>query len=297
MTRQPEHAFVAQPAARRRVLPRLVIVLLLLGLGACSSTRIFYENLDWLAYEAMDDRFAIRSDQEDWVKASLDDLHGMHRMTQLPAYRQTLEGLAIRVAGGLDARDLIWLDSRVEQHRRTLVDLVVPELARFLADLDDTQLARYVEASTEAIDEAAEPLGWSAEKRRAHRLDTYVDRIEAWTGELSTAQLKALELDVASIADIREEWIAQRRKRLDALASLLATRPGADAIETELRGLWGDLDAGYPAGYAARRRALKQQIFELVMRLDAGLTPQQRAHVRGRLEDYIKDIDIVVVSR
>ena len=123
-------------------------LMLLLNLAACSSTRLLYENLDWLAFEAMDDRFEIRSDQEDWVKTSLSNLHSGHRITQLPAYRQTLVDLNLRFSDGLDAEDLAWLDQQVELHRRGLVDLIVPELARFLADLDEGQLARYMAASS-----------------------------------------------------------------------------------------------------------------------------------------------------
>lgn len=277
---------------------RIAIVLLLsFWLVACSSTRLVYQNLDWLAFEVIDDRFEIRSDQEVWVKASLNDLHDWHRMTHLPAYRQTLNELSLRVADGLDADDLAWLDGRIEYHRRTLVDLVVPKLARFLADLDETQLAHYTRESNAVIDEAADQLNWSPSKRQAHRLDTFVDRIEPWTGELSTSQLRTLEKDVAALMDIRRQWIAQRRKRLSALLALLARRPGQAAIESALYQWWSDLDASYPPSYALQRRQLKEQTFALLIRLDARLTKEQRQHLRDRLEDYVSTIDIVVASR
>lgn len=274
-----------------------VVFVLLLGLAACSSTRLLYQNLDWLAFEAMDDRFEIRSDQEDWVKASLRTLHSGHRVTQLPAYRLTLDELLGRFSDGLDPEDLTWLDTQVERHRRTLVDLVIPELARFLADLDDEQLARYVAASREAIDEAAEQLEWSPRKRQAYRLETFVDRIEPWTGDLSTGQLRSLEQDVAALPDIRREWIQQRRGRLRALTGLLSTRPGQEAIQAALYARWSDLDASYPPAYVVQRRQLKQQMFALLTRLDASLTPEQRRHVSDRLEGYVSTIDIVVASR
>ena len=294
------HNASAQPAfvhVRAWQVRAVVVLLLALGLGACSSTRLLYQNLDWLAFEAMDARFDIRADQEDWVKASLSDLHSWHRVTQLPAYRQTLGELSVRFADGIDARDLTWLDARVEQHRRTLVDLVVPELARFLADLDDQQLARYTEASREAIDEAAEQLEWSPQRRRTYRVETFVDRIEPWTGDLSTTQLRALERDVLALPDIRREWIQQRRERLRALTELLSTRPGQAAIEDALYHWWDDLDTGYPPDYVAQRRLLKEQMFGLLIRLDATLTQAQRAHVRDRLQDYVSTIDVVVASR
>jgi hypothetical protein len=285
------------PASGQRRVAWSFLLLLLLGLTACSGTRLLYQNLDWLTFEAMDDRFEIRPDQEDWVKASLDDLHGWHRVTQLPAYRLTLDELALRFDDGLDAGDLAWLDSQVERHRRTLVDLVVPELARFLADLDQEQLARYAEASREAIDEAAEQLEWSPRKRQAYRLETFVDRIEPWTGELSEDQLGGLERDVAGLADIRREWILQRRERLRELIELLSGNPAPEIIEAALYARWKDLDTAYPPGYVAHRDRLKRQVFDLLVRLDATLTPAQRRHVSERLEGYVSTIDIVVASR
>jgi hypothetical protein len=218
-------------------------------------------------------------------------------VTQLPAYRLTLDELAARFADGLDAGDLLWLDKRVEQHRRTLVGLVVPELSRFLADLDNEQLARYAEVSEESIDEAAEQLEWSPRKRQAYRLETFLDRIEPWTGELSTSQLRSLEQDVLALPDIRREWIEQRRKRLDALTELLSSRPGEAIIEAALYDWWDDLSASYPPDYVAQRRLLKERMFDLLIRLDATLTQEQRAHVMERLEGYVSTIDMVVASR
>jgi len=283
--------------ARHRVARAAVVLLLLLGLVACSATRLAYQNLDWLTFEAMDDRFDIRSDQEGWVKASLSNLHSWHRVTQLPAYRRTLDELAVRFADGLDAEDLAWLDEEVEQHRRSLVDLVVPELARFLADLDDEQLERFTAASQESIDEAAEQLEWSPRKRQEYRFEAFVDRIEPWTGDLSTEQLRLLERDVAALSDIRREWIEQRRERLRVFTGLLSTQPGQQAIEAALYAWWSDLDASYPPDYVVQRSLLKQQMFGFLIRLDAELTPQQRTHVSDRLEAYVSTIDIVVASR
>ncbi len=280
----------------RRALRFIVLALLLLGLGACNSTRLLYQNLDWLAFEAMDDRFDVRADQEGWVKATLDEIHQRHRVGHLPDYRETLGGLGLRYADGLDGEDLLWLDWRVEQHRRDLAKLVIPGLARFLADLDEEQLAHYVAAAEASIEEAAEQLGWSPQRRQAYRLETFVGRIERWTGDLTMAQIERLEADVAALPDIRREWIDYRRQRLEVLSGLLSARPGQTAIEAALHAWWLDLDAAHPEVYAAARRLLKQQVFGLLVRLDRHLTPGQRRRVAERLGDYVSTIDLVLAS-
>ena len=55
------------PSRGQRGLAWSFLLLLSLGLSACSGTRLLYEYLDWLTFEAMDDRFEIRPDQEEWV--------------------------------------------------------------------------------------------------------------------------------------------------------------------------------------------------------------------------------------
>jgi len=274
-----------------------VALLLALGLGGCSTTRLLYANADWLVYQALDNRFGVRPDQEDWIRASIDSLHGRHRVTELPAYRESIEELSVRFADGLDAADLVWLDRRFERHRRALVELAVPQLARFLADLDKDQLARFVEVSGEDIDDAAEPLAWSRARRQAHRFDTFVDRIEVWTGELSVSQLRELRVEVAALSDIRREWIDHRRQRLRTLADLLRSDPDRASIATALYHWWGNTDQGYRPTFAAQVKLLKEQIFNLVLRLDSRLTRRQREHVLDRLQGYISNIDIVVAAR
>ena len=124
-----------------------------------------------------------------------------------------------------------------------------------------------------------------------------MDRIEPWTGDLSEAQLGGLERDVAGLADIRREWIGQRRERLRELIELLSRNPGQEVIEAALYARWNDLDTAYPPDYVAQRNRLKRQVFALLMRLDATLTPAQRRHVSERLEGYVSTIDVVVASR
>jgi hypothetical protein len=231
------------------------------------------------------------------VKADLAALHSRHQKSQLPAYQETLKGLSQCFSDGLDDADLLWLEERMEGHRRDLVELVVPDLSLFLADLDEAQWAQYAAWSQEAIDEAAEPLQWDAPRRHAWRLQGFIDRIEAWTGELSTTQVRALEPDVAALPEMRPEWIEQRRNRREALLALLATRPTPESIEALLYGWWLDLEAGYPPSYAAQRRAAKKQMVLLLTRLDAGLASEQRARLRRRLDDYVATIDTVLASR
>jgi hypothetical protein len=274
-------------------------ILLLCGLpflSGCSTTRLLYNNLDWLAFEALDERFDVRADQVDWVEERLERLHDWHRRTQLPAYRATLSDLAVRFDDGLSLADLRWLESRVETHRLALVERLVPELAVFLADLDDAQIARFAEVSEEQLVEAGEPLALGPAARAAQRLDAFVERIEPWTGSLTEAQSSALAADVGRQPDLLGAWIAHRRERRDTLLAVLAQRPTAAAIETLLFGWWRDLENGYPGDYAVARRAARDALFDLLVKLDASLASAQRERVVDKLEDYRTTVETVLAA-
>ena len=282
---------------RRRVAWAGVACLLLSTLSACSGTRLLYNNLDWLAFEALDERFDVRADQVERVKGRLDALHEWHRTTQLPAYRQSLRELAARYADGLTAADLAWLEQRLERHRLALVERTVPELASFLADLDRAQLARYGKFWAAELEEAEEPLKLSPEQRLARRVEAFLERIEPWTGDLDGTQVDALQQDIAEMPDIRLAWLAQRQARRTAFLDLLSTRPRSDRIERRLYDWWRDLDAAYPPAYVAQRRAVRDRLYELLIALDTRLTSRQRARVLDRLHDYVSTIDTVLASR
>ncbi|MEJ2576205.1 MAG: DUF6279 family lipoprotein [Gammaproteobacteria bacterium] len=280
-----------------RALRWLGLIVGVLALAGCSATRLFYSHLDWLAFQALDERFGVRTDQADWVEHRLDVLHRWHRQTQLPAYRETLDALSARFADGLTATDLHWLEARIERHRRALVERIVPELAVFMADLDAAQRERYAAVTEEQLAEAAEPLALEPKARVAERLEQFVERIEPWTGDLTRAQRRGLEGDVARQPDLLAPWLDQRRQRRDALLDLLARQPEPAQIENLLFGWWRDLDRAYPPDYVIARHAARDQLFELLVRLDDRLSDEQRERVQAKLNDYRETIETVIAAR
>jgi len=288
------------PAGNRSRLSGVIvcaIVASVIVVSGCSATRLLYENLDWIAYQALDERFDIRADQAEAVESRLHALHGWHRETQLPLYRQTLQATAVRFADGLDLADLHWLEQRIEQHRLALAERLIPDLAGFLADLDPEQVARYENVSAEGLAEAAEPLALEDEARTARRLDAYLERIEPWTGSLTGRQRDALTARVADQPDLRPAWLALRQARRDALLAELRRERGARPIADLLRGWWLDLETGYPRDYAVARRASLEHLYETLVDLDGRLEPGQRERVLERLADYRSAVETVLAAR
>jgi hypothetical protein len=249
-----------------------------------------YDNLDWLVYRALDQRFDIRDAQRPWVKERLRVLHHWHRETQLPGYGETLRELARRFADGFDLNDFGWIDRRIEAHRSALVAKVIPDFAQFLAGLDAAQIDHFVDFSAESLEEAAEPLAMGVEERVDHRVEQFTEQLTPWTGALTRTQAAALRRELAIWPDFRRDWIEQRQIRQQTLVALLRSDPGVSAIEDYLTAQWLDLGAGYPQQYWERRQAAKGRLFRVLWDLEQRLTTQQRRHFLERLQGYADDI-------
>ncbi len=272
-----------------------LLLLPLVLLTACSTTRLLYNNLDWLSYRRLDAQFAIRADQQAWIQDQIAELHGWHRATQLPAYRETLDALLRRYGDGLQPADYRWFMGRLDAHRQAFLERVIPVLALFLADLDADQLAHYATVAAADLEEMAAPLSMAADRRIAERLELFRARIEPWTGKLATTQVAALRSDLHGYPDWLAAWVELRQTRTRAFVAFLGTRPSAAAIESLLR-WWFNFEQSAPPDYVQVRIAAWQRTGEILLQLDERLDATQRGQVLKQLRRYIADIDALTAA-
>jgi hypothetical protein len=280
--RKPTRAFT-------RVL-RVMLIGSLCLFAACSSTRLLYDNLDWVFYRALDQRFDITAQQRPWVKDRLRALHRWHRETQLPRYGETLHELARRYTEGFGLQDLNWLDDEIEVHRQVLVARIIPDFAEYLAALEPEQIDHFAEFASVSLAEAAEPLELGLEDRLDHRFGEVKEQLTRWTGDLDRVQATALRRDLAKWPDFRHDWVEQRRIRQQNLLKLLRANPTPTVVEDHLNAHWLDLRASYPPAYWASRQAAKSRLLQVLLNTEKRLSPPQRAHVLERIERYADDI-------
>lgn len=257
---------------------------------ACSGTRLLYDNLDWLLYRGLDQRFDISAQQRPWVKDRLRALHRWHRETQMPRYAESLRELARRYVDGFGLHDFHWLDGEIEAYRRVLVARIIPDFSDFLAALEAEQIDHFAKFAATSLEEAAEPLELGFEDRLDHRFGAFTEQLTRWTGDLDHIQAAALRRALAKWPDFRRDWVEQRRIRQQSFLTMLRADPPPSVIEGYLSAHWLDLRASYPPPYWASRQAAKSRLLQVLWDTEKRLSPPQRAHVLERIERYADDI-------
>jgi hypothetical protein len=245
----------------------------------------------------VDDWFDLHDGQRDWVNERLGRFFAWHRVAELPAYERVLQETATRAATGLREEDVrrTYREMRALYHRA--LRRAVPDMADFLPQLHREQ----VEFLERRFDEynaktEKESLAGTPQERNEARARRYRERIEEWTGRLSSAQRDLVHAHVVALDDITVDWMGDRRARQALALELIRSRPGREATIAGLTRLLVDTDSWRRPEYVAKLKARDERILAMIAALDATLTAEQRAKMIGRLAGYAADVAYLMVA-
>jgi hypothetical protein len=129
----------------------------------------------------------------------------------------------------------------------------------------------------------------SAEERREARLRRVLSRISDWTGHLSDEQerkIAALTGEVTPFHRLRHE---DRLRRQREFLQLMAQRGDRAPFAERLRRWLLNWEEGRDPEFARQSDQWTRKQAEFYVEVDRMLTPQQRAHVQRRIQDYMDD--------
>lgn len=274
----------------RQVTRILLLCLLVLQLGACSSTRLSYQFADRGVVWWVEDYVDLTGDQED---ALLTDLRTMrdwdwHCQTQLPRYSDWLADLRRETARGeLPPERIRFHRQQVAQFLEPLSDRVVPIASRLLASLSDEQVRQLV--SNMEKEQAEDRREYLKEDTPEQAVERVVERSERWLGALNQRQIAIIREWVADREGATEAWLNGREKWQSAFANLLAQRDDAD-FEERL----GDMIIHYQRyqGEAAANQAEQNadDIVELTHDLLVAADEQHWQHLQAETDDLRQDM-------
>ncbi len=262
----------------------LAVTSTLLIVGACSATRLAYDNADFFLLRWVDRYIEPTPAQDEILEAGLDEVLGRHRTELLPDYVLYLRGAAVVVADGLSRAELQCLVSSFEELYARTVELIIPLAAAILAELNEEQqerLARRLEK-----DDARFEREWLQEERRdrlARRSERFLERIEEWTGELYARQEASVREATLAFPDTAPAWYAYRLGQQEELLRLVGSGAGAESVEVFLRDWW-IVQSGLEPDLSEQIDEAVQRFVDMVVALDATLTVAQRERVVSRLE-------------
>ncbi len=273
------------------VLKRLLL-LAILALAAlvsgCSTVRLAYENADVYVRWKADGYLDVHGEDADWLDDRIREFHGWHRVNELPKYARLAQEASRRFADGLSREDVVWgYDAARAQARESLrkaAELVSPLLDRLNAGQVAHLESRIAEENRKF---QRDNLRGSESERRAKRAKTIENRLEDWVGRLSRAQVERVRA-FAERAPLLDELRDRDRKRLQAdVVAIIRARQARQRLAERVV----HYERGREPAYAAGLEQWREQAFDLLVDLDATLSPEQRARAAGNLRRYAEDFE------
>ncbi|MBD3641746.1 MAG: DUF3549 domain-containing protein [Marinobacter sp.] len=271
---------IHQPSTLARV---TAVLLAMLFLSACSSTRMAYRYADWGVSWWIEDYVTLTAEQEQRLAQDLDNLRQWHCAAELPRYRQWLDQLVRDTrSGDLDQATVSYHQQRLFDFLPRLLEQAAPTATNLLASLSDEQVAELARNMTRNHAEMEEKfLLDSPEARAEARAERTIERIENWLGPLNSRQKQIAREWSENRGRQTEIWLEGRRNWQLALLDTLEQRDSPEFGERirylmvnsqEVRG-----DA-YQEMMAESRMAMADLMYEL---LEAG-APSHLAHLEDR---------------
>lgn len=272
-----------------RCFTRILLVLLLtLQLGACSSTRLSYQFADRGVVWWVEDYVDLTSEQEDALLADLRTLRDWHCESELPRYSDWLAGLRMETRSGELAPDRIrWHREQAGRFLEPLTDRAVPVAARLLQSLSDDQAQQLVTSMREELAEDRQE--YLQDDTPEEAADRVRERAERWLGDLNRSQLTVIRQWVAGRDGATEAWLEGRARWQAAFAELLSERREAD-FNARLRDMIVNYEQYQGEGYQARAEQSADDIVRLTHQLLVSAEERHWQHLQTETSDLRQDL-------
>ncbi len=271
----------------RRLFNFALLLLALAGLAGCSGTRLAYNNADTVLGWMANDYFALEGAQEADFKARLARFHAWHRIEELPRYSVLMTNASDKLADGLTAPELVWAWENVKGRYRRMASYAAPELAGVLATLTPAQFERLDRKFAESnVEYAKKYLKGGEAVQRERRAKRNLELMGEWFGDLSDEQAAQLMSASAKLPLLYALRLQNRQRRQGEFLVLLKTYRSPAELEPRLKYWLTEWEEGASPEYRRLSELHRERYIEMLLELDRGLTPVQRAHAVARLNEY-----------
>jgi hypothetical protein len=259
-------------------------------LGACSATRMAYDNADTMLRYMASSYFDLDGAQAEDMGRRIEQLHQWHRRSELPAYAALLRSASERAARGITAADVAWGLENVRSRYRKFASKAAEEAAPVLATLAPAQIAalegKFADNNEKFEREFLPP---DDQERRRAQAKRMLERFRDFAGELSVDQEVRIEFFVlANEKHVALRYEDRRRFQRDLVAAIRTHRDPQE-LGASLAEIFNKPELRRTEEFIREDRAWDEALAQLVVELDRSLSPAQRAHVVRRLSKYASD--------
>ncbi|MCB1745311.1 MAG: hypothetical protein KDK91_33395, partial [Gammaproteobacteria bacterium] len=212
---------------RRRLfgLAALPLLVLFLGVSACSLRQLAYNYADWLLVSEVESYIELEPAQRAWLTEALTERLESHRRLELPALIALVEQAIALVGNGVERTEArTWLVNAEKLIKHTVSESL-PIAARLLNQLSATQAAS-LPTSFERANQTFIERHWlhlPTDERLRRRAESTIEQVEEWTGELTDSQREQVLRIRNAMPDSAAQWLAFGRVKQQGVLRILVT--------------------------------------------------------------------------
>jgi hypothetical protein len=271
---------------------RVLVILALVLLGACSSTTFLYNRLDFILPWYLDDYVDLDSDQRQYVDRLLDPFLDWHRQEELPAYVAVLDQIEGTLGQPVTELEIAAIAGAFEAAWLRLEGRSLDWLLAIGASLTDEQVEEFLQNLDERQQEYEKKyLSRSDEEYREDTYDRLIDRAQDYLGRLDSEQKARLRATSDAMIRSDRPWLEERARWNARLAVLLQREPGweqrvRDAVARRNE----TLSESYGEAFSHNLTLIQEAIADLLN----SRSERQERRLRGEIADLREDLQALI---
>jgi len=263
----------------------LVLILTVLFLAGCSSTRLAYNQVGWWAPWAARDYVSLDRSQRSLLREEIRAVRDWHCAEEIPAYADWFAARRADLTEGTpdEADAEQWLADALGAYDR-LAEKITPGAIALLATLDDDQIDTLFESLEEKNRELEEeyrdpPL----EEQIAGRAERLEERVENWFGSINDSQRAAIGEWSEVRGNQNSGWLDNRHRWQSELITALYQREDQNGFAEHMTLLIQSPEAVHTPEYSEQSQVARKEGVALAVRLLNEADEDQRKHLDGEL--------------
>ena len=261
-----------------------LVVLLSFSVSSCSTFSFFFERLPWLSSWQMTRMFDLSDEQEGQVEQVAEQMKTWFEQEGFPHLVADLETAQKQWNFEASSEQVVSLFNTLEFHNSKFLGELAPLLAPVAVGLSDDNLIAF----QAYIDDKAEDWFESLESEE-DKEDSRVERLENWFGDLNDVQVDLVRQHVWLLEREREIRFENTEHWVGEFISSIRNDQ-VIAIESWIE----DPSIWWTEGYAATRKANREQLENVLIELVPSLSERQKERAGDELQDWIDELKDVV---
>ena len=279
-----------------------MLVIMMLSITSC-STKLTYNNLDWIVSWYIDDYVKLTDTQENEFDKKLETLLLWHRKTELKNYITQIKTIQIDLNKGITPSNIENYFKSVTRFLEVALVKAEPDIVKLAYSLSDKQAGSFlVEFEQQNIDKIEKFEEESKEKRSEKRFEKFEEQVTSFVGKLNTQQKKLLNEGNNQLLSSFQERIKFRRQWADTIrgAYVIRARSLGDTdkkkkgFELALKQSILESNSLRSVKYSNildhNQRVRVNTLYQIITSLDE----QQLKHLNEKLNETIEDLEALL---